>query len=45
MGTCKHVYVGATHLLPQVEREPKRFTIVALGGGFLIAGVIVAAKG
>lgn len=39
------VYVGATHLLPQAEREAKRFSLIALGAGLLIAGLIVASKG
>lgn len=35
------VYVGATHLLPQAEREAKRYSVVALIGGILIALGIV----
>ncbi len=35
------VYVGATHLLPQAEREPKRHSLLALGGGILVAVAIV----
>jgi zinc transporter ZupT len=31
------IYVGATHLLPQAEREPRRFSIVALAAGILVA--------
>jgi zinc transporter ZupT len=31
------VYVGATHLLPQAEQEPKRYSLIALGGGILVA--------
>ena len=27
------IYVGATHLLPQAEREQRRFSLVALGAG------------
>jgi zinc transporter ZupT len=34
------VYVGATHLLPRVEREGKRFTLAALAGGVLVAVLI-----
>jgi len=34
------VYVGATHLLPQAEQEPKRYSLVALGGGILVAVAI-----
>ena len=39
------VYVGATHLLPTVERENRRYTIIALGSGILIAILIVLSKG
>ena len=35
------VYVGATHLLPQAEREPRRYGFVALSGGVLLAVAIV----
>lgn len=35
------IYVGATHLLPQAEREPRRFSLVALGAGILVACGIV----
>ncbi len=35
------VYVGATHLLPQAEREAKRYSLVALGGGVLLAVLIM----
>lgn len=38
------VYVGATHLLPQSEREPRRYSLVALGAGVLVALVIVLGK-
>ena len=38
------VYVGATHLLPKAEQEPRRFSLVALGGGVLVAVIIVASK-
>ncbi len=31
------VYVGATHLLPHAEREPGRFSLIALGAGVLTA--------
>jgi zinc and cadmium transporter len=37
------VYVGATHLLPQAEQEPKRYSLVALAGGILVAVVMVLA--
>ena len=39
------LYVGATHLLPRAEQEPKKFSLVALAGGVLIAVVIVTSKG
>lgn len=39
------VYVGATHLLPAVERENKRFSIVSLVAGILVAIVIALSKG
>jgi len=39
------IYVGATHLLPAVERENKRYTIVALAAGVLVAVGITLSKG
>ena len=38
------IYVGATHLLPRAEQEHKKFSLVALGGGVLVAVIIVASK-
>ncbi len=38
------VYVGATHLLPQAEKEPRRFSLLALGGGIFVAVLIVLSK-
>jgi zinc and cadmium transporter len=38
------VYVGATHLLPKAEQERRRFSLVALAGGVLVAVVIVLSK-
>ncbi|MBN2471871.1 MAG: ZIP family metal transporter, partial [Anaerolineae bacterium] len=38
------VYVGASHLLPAVERENKRYTLVALLIGMLVAAFIVMSK-
>jgi zinc transporter ZupT len=38
------IYVGATHLLPQAEREPRRFSLVALGTGILVAAGIVLSE-
>lgn len=39
------VYVGASHLLPAVERENRRYSVFALAAGVLIAIVIVMSKG
>jgi zinc and cadmium transporter len=39
------VYVGASHLLPAVEKENRRYTLISLGAGILIAGLIVISKG
>jgi len=39
------VYVGATHLLPQAETEHKRYSLLALGAGMLVALVILFSKG
>lgn len=38
------VYVGATHLLPRAEQEHKKYSFVALGGGVLVAIMIVLSK-
>jgi zinc and cadmium transporter len=38
------IYVGATHLLPQAEREQRRFSLVALGAGILVAAGIVVSQ-
>ncbi len=39
------VFVGASHLLPAVEKENKRYTIISLGVGILIAVLIVMLRG
>jgi zinc and cadmium transporter len=39
------IYVGATHLLPRAEREPRRFSLVALAAGILVAIGIIISKG
>lgn len=39
------IYVGATHLLPRAEREPRRLSLVALAAGVLVALGIVLSKG
>ncbi len=38
------IYVGATHLLPQAERERRKFSLVALFAGVLVAVGIVLSK-
>jgi zinc transporter ZupT len=38
------VYVGATHLLPAVEKENKRYTLVSLAIGVLVAVIIMMSK-
>lgn len=38
------VYVGATHLLPQAEQEPRRYSLVALGAGVAVALVVIFSK-
>jgi zinc transporter ZupT len=39
------MYVGASHLLPEVEKENKQYSIIALAVGVLVAVFIVMAKG
>jgi zinc and cadmium transporter len=39
------VYVGASHLLPAVEKENQRYSILALAAGVLVAVIIVISKG
>ncbi|SHE32411.1 zinc transporter, ZIP family [Modicisalibacter ilicicola DSM 19980] len=38
------IYVGATHLLPRAEQEHRKYGLFALGGGVLVAAIIVASK-
>jgi len=38
------VYVGATHLLPQAEKERRRYSLCALAAGILVAVLIVLSK-
>ncbi|MBN1834468.1 MAG: ZIP family metal transporter [Spirochaetales bacterium] len=38
------IYVGASHLLPAVEQENKRYTLIALATGILVAVGIVLSK-
>jgi zinc and cadmium transporter len=39
------VYVGASHLLPEVEKENKRYSVFALAAGVLVAVIIILSKG
>jgi len=39
------VYVGASHLLPAVEKENRKFSLIFLAAGILIAFIIVSSKG
>jgi zinc and cadmium transporter len=39
------VYVGASHLLPAVEQENKKYTLISMAAGILIAVVIILSKG
>ncbi len=39
------VYVGATHLLPRAEQERRKYSLVALAGGVMVAMIVVATKG
>lgn len=38
------VYVGATHLLPQAEREAKRYSLLALAAGIAVAAIVVLTR-
>ena len=38
------VYVGATHLLPRAVQEHRKYSLVALMGGMLVAVIVVASK-
>ncbi|WP_018293531.1 ZIP family metal transporter [Mariprofundus ferrooxydans] len=38
------VYVGATHLLPQAEKEHRKYSLFALAAGILVAVLIVLSK-
>ena len=38
------VYVGATHLLPQEQKQGRRYTLGALGAGIMVAVIIVLSK-
>lgn len=39
------IYVGATHLLPRAELEPRRFSLVAVMAGVVVALGIILSKG
>jgi zinc transporter ZupT len=39
------IYVGASHLLPTAEREPRRYNLLALGAGIFVAFGIIATHG
>jgi zinc transporter ZupT len=39
------LYVGATHLLPAVEHEDKKYTLFSLLAGIFVAVIIVISKG
>lgn len=39
------IYVGATHLLPDAERKPAKYSLVALALGVLVAAGIIVSKG
>lgn len=38
------LYVGATHLLPQAESEHRKFSLMALAAGILVALIIILSK-
>jgi zinc transporter ZupT len=38
------IYVGATHLLPRAETEPRRYSMIALAAGVVIALGIILTK-
>jgi zinc and cadmium transporter len=38
------VYVGASHLLPEVEKENRRYSVISLAAGVLVAVAIVLSK-
>jgi len=38
------IYVDATHLLPQAEKEHRKYSLFALGAGILVAVIIVLSK-
>ena len=38
------LYVGATHLLPRADQEHRRFSLIALAGGVVVAIIIVLSE-
>lgn len=39
------IYVGATHLLPRAEREPRQFSLIAVASGVIVAlGIILSGR-
>jgi zinc transporter ZupT len=38
------VFVGASHLLPAVEKENKRYSLISLAVGILVAIIIIWSK-
>lgn len=39
------LYVGATHLLPREEREPRKHSLIAFGTGIVVAVGMILSKG
>lgn len=39
------VYVGASHLLPEVEKANRRYSLIAMLVGVLVAAIVVTSKG
>lgn len=39
------VYVGATHLLPEVEEQNRRYSVLTLAAGVLVGVIIIASGG
>jgi zinc transporter ZupT len=39
------IYVGATHLLPDAERQPAKYSLVALAAGIFVAVGIILGEG
>ncbi|MBN2421737.1 ZIP family metal transporter [Candidatus Woesearchaeota archaeon] len=38
------IYIGTTHLLPEAEKESKKYNLLALAAGILVAIVIILSK-